>query len=446
MKSGHLSVRHSFLSLTVMVALLLVFPGPELYAETCRVSITSIEFPPKVNPNQDLQVEGEIRVSCTRSSIYYSVKEELVEQVTGRVLSKSMFQLGYAPSPAGNWTLGFTNNVSSPSASGIWSLAVKTSVLGANQLIAYAEEQLVIQVGTQRYESTQETSILRNGDFENGLSFWQIIDSGSGASSTSAQIAHSGTSSLVLSLFPISSVASTQIQGILQRTLVRDLRGLGLTAWYLTTPCSLPAGSFGRLRLNIGGLSVNYELSGTCGKWQTITYNVTRDLELAYGLEGLSPFQQIGDVEISLSLELVRSGANAMALAEYVSMNWDDVELIALVPAVSIANATALTTSTTLVTTEAFKSSTTGTTVETLTETWVSRAWTTEQAYGWLTAALAGTFAIVLVLVVKVRTQRRLLHQLPYPRRGRCPECGGPIPDYRDVRYCQECGADLLGV
>jgi len=323
---------------------------------------------------------------------------------------------------------------------------VKTSVLGANQLIAYAERQLAIEVGIQRYEKTQETSILRNGDFERGLSFWQIIGSGSGASSTSSQIAHSGTSSLILSLFPISSVASTQTQGILQRTIVRDLRGLRITAWYLTTACSLPAGSVGRLRLNIGGLSVNYELNGTCGKWETIAYNVTRDLELAYGLEGLSPFQQIGDVEITLSLELIRSGANAMALAEYVSMNWDDVELIAFVPVTYIANATARTTSMTLVTTEAFKSSTTGTTVETLVETWTSRAWTTEQAYGWLTAALAGSFAVILVLVVKVRTQRRLLHQPPYQRGDRCPECGGPIPNYRDVRYCQECGADLLGV
>jgi len=295
-------------------------------------------------------------------------------------------------------------------------------------------------------------SVMQNGDFESGLSGWQKVDSGVGQSSVSKLVTRSGSFSLLLDLRPTSAVFDTEVQGAFQSTTVENLRNLELVAWALTAVCSFPEGVVGRLRVQVGELTLRYEVHGTCGTWRAINANVREDFQSAFGSQGSQLFEQNAEVPIIIALELVRAGANAMALAEYVALYWDDVEMIASIPVQSTTIATAVAnTSTSAEETSTQTTQTVGQQTTTFTHVLTETQYllgSPEQFYGALALIFAVAFGFSMALYVKSKLKRRTP-----PSSGErmgsltkifCRECGAKIPRYRDTKFCQECGAELV--
>jgi hypothetical protein len=191
-----------------------------------------------------------------------------------------------------------------------------------------------------------DVSILENGGFESGLSNWDLIESGDGTSASSGSFSHTGSYSLMLDLKPISMITETQIQGAYQAVSVQNLRGLSLQAWFLTPSCSLPRATMGRVVVQVEGIAVHYDTQATCGGWERITQNVTADFQSKLGSDGLHVFERQGQVSVLVALELVRSASDAMALSEYLSVYWDDVNATASIESGMSMNVTTLSTST----------------------------------------------------------------------------------------------------
>ena len=327
---------------------------------------------------------------------------------------------------------------------------VHATVMEKNQSLASRARLFSAGVDQVNQEKTVQTSILENGDFESGLSGWQAIDSGIGQSAVSRFIRHLGNSSLLLDLRPTSMLLKADVQGVLQPISIQNLRGLVIEAWYFTRSCSFPEGSIGRLQVQVGNLTTRYDAPATCGTWLQIARNVTADFQSEFGEEGLVPFQQSEEIRIVVSLQLVRSGtSNAMALSEYVSIHWDDAKAIATIPIQSTIETVE---STTITTSETTTSVETGERTATVTSS--SKALpVTPLAFGLgaeqfyiVIGVLSAVFALSIALFVRSTLKKDRSAAVKGPVVKICPKCRAKIPPYSDVRYCQECGIDLLHV
>jgi predicted RNA-binding Zn-ribbon protein involved in translation (DUF1610 family) len=302
----------------------------------------------------------------------------------------------------------------------------------------------VLAAGSAAQEALTEISLIQNGGFESGLAGWQKIDSGIGQSSVSHFVAHSGSSSLLTDLRPTSAVSATEVQGVFQKVSVRNLRDLTVTVYLLTAPCPLSAGTLARLIIQVGQLAVHYDAQGVCGNWQRLNPPLKTDFQSAFGSEGMQLFQLDNEVQIVITLELLRFGANYMALAEYVSANWDDVEVLASIPTETATIATAVAnTSITVNNSTSTVGATTSATPRPTTLTQVSietryLLGSPEQFYTILALVFATAFgfSIALLLTRNVRNRRASAKIL-------CRKCGAGIPEDPEAKFCPECGSEL---
>ena len=414
-------------------------------AQVCSVSIDYPDYSPNVAQEQTLEIRGTFHLSCTQSGKHIVTRAELLEKRSQAVLWTNSIDLGFAANSLNDWTLTVNIPLTAPSASGTWELSLRVYIFSGDQLATSDEKHFRIQIGESVQEGLVNVLELQNGDFEDGLSGWVVIDSGKGSSTLSSSISHSGSSSLQLDLRPTTSVTQAEIQGVSQHSSIENLRSLEAQAWFLTSSCAFPDGTTGRISVQVDQLGIEYNVNATCGAWQQIDLNVTMDFEARYGLGGLEPFQREGSVSLTFALQLVRSGANAMALAEYVSMNWDDVQLIASVPTTMSTELTTTSTTSMVSTTSMNSEASTSTVQATTSTTMPLEASTSQMQMPWpLLAILSLALFLVAFFMIAPRVLRRKQRAVNVSRSGPfCPECGASLSKRIDAKFCQECGAEI---
>jgi hypothetical protein len=300
-----------------------------------------------------------------------------------------------------------------------------------------------MQQGSTNQLQATSLSILANGGFESGLLNWGLIDSGDGSTRVSGSFFHSGANSLMLDLNPTSMITKSQVQGAQQSATVQELRGLLFEAWFMTPLCSFLPGITGRVLIQVEGFAVHYDVDATCGVWKRLNRNVTADFQAEFGSDGQRLFQLDRPVSILVALELVRSAPDAMALAEYSSIYWDDVSATASIESATAMSSTATSTSTS----EAIATRTSGTagsaTTSQLKTTLASQAGSLNWM-GFIVVAGLSMSSIMAVLTVAAVISRRRAIKKPYVM-IHCPSCNRLVRLYPDTGYCTQCGVSLAG-
>ena len=321
------------------------------------------------------------------------------------------------------------------------SLRGKLATIAVLAFVALTWSFAVLQA--QPSESTATIAVVSNGEFEQGLSGWQLIDSGVGNSRITSLVSHSGNQSLMIELLPTNMMTNVQIQGVEQSVSIKNLRDLTVEAWFRTTTCGFPSGVQGQLMVEVGSLAVNYAASATCGSWQQFQRDVMGDFRAMYGSSGVALFQRNGNVSVTIALELLRNTPDQ--IDEYWSMYWDDISASAQVMQEANAPASSLTTSSEEAVTPSSTSSQPLQLVQmtTTNETAVVYAASPfgqpplQMAFGVLVGAVLTLVVIVGISIITGGSHRRSSES----QKTFCSKCGSLLRNRAD--YCVTCGASV---
>jgi len=302
-----------------------------------------------------------------------------------------------------------------------------------------------MQQGSTNQLQATNVPVLANGGFESGLLNWVPIESGDGSTRVSSSFFHSGANSLQLDLMPTSMITEAQVQGAQQSAVVENTRVLSFEAWFMTPLCGFLPGITGRVLIRVEGFVVHYDAGATCGVWKRLNRNVTADFQAEFGPDGQRLFELGRPLSILVALELVRSAPDEMALSEYLSIYWDDVNATASIESTMATSETATTTFTSTSEAKATKASgATGSPTTPQLETTLLSPAGSLNWMGFDVVAGLSVSSIMAVATVAVVTFRRRAIKKSYVMML-CPECGRRLRLYDDTRYCTKCGASIAG-
>lgn len=135
----------------VTAILLVLLALSSVAAARCQISSVSYVYPQQTSPNQQIQVGTTLAGSCASTGVdYYAVRVDLVDKLSGSILSSSSTPIGYN---ASNFTVTAENSATTPSNNVTWPLEIYVYVIraggtGGTNLLDYTTVgNATIQVG-----------------------------------------------------------------------------------------------------------------------------------------------------------------------------------------------------------------------------------------------------------------------------------------------------------
>jgi len=318
-------------------------------------------------------------------------------------------------------------------------------------------------------QTSTDLPIVENAGFEVGLSGWQEIHAPASSVAATNARAHSGSAALAITLAPPppNAVAVFPIvEGVFQSSNVTNMEGLKLEAWYLLHMSTYLVAA--KVRIQVGSLTIDYyvvkapntalsnttttrsivvSLQNCVASWCLLQADVGADFRSNFDLASGSVFQTATRIPIKIALELLLYGGT-----ETQFMFWDDVQLIASIPAQSTTTQTTSsepstqlnsisTTQTTLRTIGVVSTATMTSTVTSIQT--VGFTLTREQSFLILLPALILILAAILIDVMRRRNNSAAKDKRKSSKAKlagiRCYRCGGDLR--RGDRFCDRCGA-----
>lgn len=137
--------------LGLLVILFLLSRSSPVRANLCRIDGVSYDYPREAQPDQQIQVNTNVRGSCfTGLQRYYTVRVDLADATTGNTITASSNPVGYL---AENFSVTVTDTAITPSISNAsWRLQIRVYVIdngggGGAYLIDYhTETEAAIQI------------------------------------------------------------------------------------------------------------------------------------------------------------------------------------------------------------------------------------------------------------------------------------------------------------
>jgi len=111
------------------LTVLLLLSHPSAEAARCQISSVTYAYPHQAATNQQIQTETTVAGSCVSTGEdYYSVRVDLVQPVTGSIISSNSTPVGYN---ADNFTVTAENRATTPPNNGTWSFNFNVYVIRA---------------------------------------------------------------------------------------------------------------------------------------------------------------------------------------------------------------------------------------------------------------------------------------------------------------------------
>lgn len=119
---------------------------PAAYAVLCQVQIISIDYAPKVDQDQTLEVKTHLTITCTPTNDNILARIDVIEQDSNSTLSRNSYGIGTVDVPKKVVNVTISNNVKAPSAAGSWKLEVATWIFAGTTIVATARQSFEVQV------------------------------------------------------------------------------------------------------------------------------------------------------------------------------------------------------------------------------------------------------------------------------------------------------------
>jgi len=139
------------LAWVLMVAIaLIVLASPLVKATLCETIRTSTEYPQSALPSQVVSVTTSVSGSCTSDGEdYFGVRVDLVDSVSGMVLSSNSTAIGYN---ANNFSVNVHNAATTPKDNQSWAINMNTYLIqagAASGKYLLNSTELRIQIGVK---------------------------------------------------------------------------------------------------------------------------------------------------------------------------------------------------------------------------------------------------------------------------------------------------------
>ena len=146
---------------------------PTVSAVACQAQIMSIDYPSNVEPGQVIQVNANVKVTCTPTNDNVVVRVDVVALESNNTLSRNSYGIGtiavtnYPFVKVVNVTV--SNTVQAPTAVGNWKLQAVVLILAGPQVAATANQPFQVQVAIPAHATATETATSTNSKVATGM-------------------------------------------------------------------------------------------------------------------------------------------------------------------------------------------------------------------------------------------------------------------------------------
>ncbi|MGA2461425.1 MAG: hypothetical protein ABSF82_08400 [Candidatus Bathyarchaeia archaeon] len=122
----------------------------------CQITITRMDFPANVNPNQTVAVKTQLEATCSKSAIDIAGRVDLIDPASNKSFSTQSIHVGFVSvlNQAYNFTV--INNAQAPPTAGVWKLDLVAILLAGGIIVGSTHSSFQIAV-TQLPQQTVTT-------------------------------------------------------------------------------------------------------------------------------------------------------------------------------------------------------------------------------------------------------------------------------------------------